>query len=104
VLLRLAHLAVTNAFAALRLLPITDHDNDTEILALRHQLTVLERQLDAERVKFTPPDRAFLAALLVRFQRGQLRRLRLLVHPETAPSSAANSASNEASAPSPEAA
>ncbi|MCX4458272.1 integrase core domain-containing protein [Streptomyces sp. NBC_01340] len=82
-LLRLAYLAVVNAFAALRLLPITDHAKDTEILALRHQLTVLERQLGAEKVKFTPADRAFLAALLVRLQRGQLRRLRLLVHPET---------------------
>ncbi|MGW9027167.1 hypothetical protein ACWGQ5_23920 [Streptomyces sp. NPDC055722] len=70
-LLRLACLAVTNAFAALRLLPITDHNKDTEILALRHQLTVLERQLGAERVRFTPADRAFLATLLVRIQRGR---------------------------------
>ena len=42
VLLRLAYLAVTNTFAALRLLPISDHEKDTEILLLCHQITVLE--------------------------------------------------------------
>ncbi|MEW2471108.1 hypothetical protein AB0919_39920 [Streptomyces sp. NPDC046994] len=82
-LLRLAYPTITNAFAALRLLPMSDRDKDTEILALRHQLTALERQLGAERIKLTPADRALLAALLVRLRRGQLRRLRLLVHPET---------------------
>ncbi|MEW2493369.1 hypothetical protein AB0942_07425 [Streptomyces nodosus] len=82
-LLRLAYLAVTNASVAVRLLPMSDHAKDTELLALRHQLTVLERQLGTEKVKFTPADRAFLAALLVRLQRDQLRRLRLLVHPDT---------------------
>jgi hypothetical protein len=45
VLLRLAYLAVTNVFALLRLLPVSDRDKDAEILALRHQITVLERQL-----------------------------------------------------------
>jgi hypothetical protein len=42
-------------FAALRLLPMGDRDKDVEILALRHQITVLERQLGADtRVKVTP--------------------------------------------------
>jgi putative transposase len=36
---------VTNAFAMLRLLPMSDRDKDAEILTLRHQITVLERQL-----------------------------------------------------------
>ncbi|MFD3558172.1 hypothetical protein ACFWVU_00650 [Streptomyces sp. NPDC058686] len=36
---------MTNAFAVLRLLPMSDRDKDAEILALRHQITVLERQL-----------------------------------------------------------
>ena len=36
-LLRLAYLTVTNAFAALRLLPVGDQDKDAEILALRHR-------------------------------------------------------------------
>jgi hypothetical protein len=37
VLLRLAYLGVTNAFAMLRLLPISDQAKDAEILALRHR-------------------------------------------------------------------
>ncbi len=82
-LLRLAYLAVTNAFAALRLLPVGDRDKDVEILALRHQITVLERQLGADRVKFAPEDRAFLAALLAPLPGGVLRRLRLLIRPDT---------------------
>jgi hypothetical protein len=48
VLLRLAYLTVTNLFGALRSLPMSDRDKDAEILALRHQLTVLERQLGYE--------------------------------------------------------
>ncbi|MGW7007027.1 integrase core domain-containing protein [Streptomyces sp. NPDC054933] len=82
-LLRLAYLAVTNAFTALRLLPISDREKDTEILALRHQITVLERQLGGARVKFGPEDRAFLAALLAPLPRQILRQLRLLVRPDT---------------------
>ncbi|WP_413804447.1 hypothetical protein [Streptomyces sp. OE57] len=57
-LLRLAYLGVTNAFAMLRLLPMTDRDKDAEILALRHQITVLERQLGKDKIRFTPSDRA----------------------------------------------
>jgi putative transposase len=45
VLLRLAYLGVTNVFALLRLLPVSDRDKEVEILALRHQIMVLERQL-----------------------------------------------------------
>jgi transposase InsO family protein len=67
----------------LRLLPMSDRDKDIEILALRHQITVLERQLGQERVQFAPADRAFLAALLHRLPRNVLRRLRLLVRPDT---------------------
>jgi hypothetical protein len=83
VLLRLAYLSVTNAFALLRLLPIGDRDKDTEILALRHQITTLERQLGNARLRLSPGDRAFLAALLHRLPADALRRLRLLVRPET---------------------
>ncbi|MFE7242811.1 hypothetical protein [Streptomyces sp. NPDC057580] len=82
-LLRLVHFGVTNAFAMLRLLLTSDRDRVVEILALRHQITVLERQLGEERVRFTPTDRAFLAALLHRLPRDVLRRLRLLVRPDT---------------------
>jgi hypothetical protein len=83
VLLRLAYLGVTNALALLRLLPMSDQAKDAEILALRHQIAILERQLRGERVRFIPADRAFLAALLHRLPRDVLRRIRLLVHPET---------------------
>ena len=48
-LLRLAYLAVTNVFALLRLLPMRDRDKDVEILALRHQVAMLERQLGTTR-------------------------------------------------------
>ena len=60
-LLRLAYPAVTNLFALLRLLPVSDRNKDVEILALRHQVTVLERQLGTNRPRFSPADRAFLA-------------------------------------------
>ncbi|MEU0807462.1 hypothetical protein [Streptomyces sp. NPDC005970] len=82
-LLRLAYLGVTNAFALLRLLPMSDRDKDAEILALRHQITVLERQLDGVRARFTPGDRAFLAVLLHRLPLPDLRRVRLFVRPDT---------------------
>jgi transposase InsO family protein len=83
VLFRLAYLGVTNAIAMLRLLPMSDRAKDTEILALRHQIMVLERQLHGQKVRFAPADRAFLAALLHRLPRDVLRRVRLLVRPET---------------------
>jgi hypothetical protein len=85
VLLRLAYLGVTNAFALLRLLPGSDRDKDIEILSLRHQLAVVQRQLahDGRQVRFAPADRAWLAALLHPLPRPTLRRLRLLVRPDT---------------------
>ena len=82
-LLRLAYLGVTNAFAMLRLLPMSTRDKDVEILALRHQVTVLQRHLGNEKVRFVASDRAFLAALLDPLPCDVLRRLRLLVRPDT---------------------
>jgi putative transposase len=83
VLLRLVYLTMTNAFAAMRLLPRSDREKDVEILALRHQLAVLERQLRGGRPRFTPADRAFLTALLHHLPKQTLRRMRLLVRPDT---------------------
>jgi putative transposase len=83
VLLRLVYLTVTNTFAILRLLLASDRDKETQILVLRHQIAVLERQLGGKKVRFTPLDRAFLAALLHRLAPEALRRLRLLVRPDT---------------------
>ncbi|MEV4021150.1 aspartate/glutamate racemase family protein [Nonomuraea angiospora] len=49
---------------------MSDRDKDVKILVLRHQITVLERQLGADtRVRFAPEDRAFLAALLTSLPR-----------------------------------
>src|SRR3954471_18545122 len=62
---------------------MSDRHKDAEILALRHQITVLERQLHGEKVRFTWADRAWLAALLHRLPRDVLRSIRLLVRPET---------------------
>ncbi|MEV4454096.1 hypothetical protein AB0K24_54025, partial [Streptomyces mirabilis] len=80
-LLRLPYLAVSSVFALMRLLPMSDADKDIEILTLRHQLAVLQRQIDRRRV--TPADRAFLAALLHQVPRARLRQLHLIVSPDT---------------------
>ncbi|MCI2421417.1 hypothetical protein MOQ72_28675 [Saccharopolyspora sp. K220] len=81
VLLRLPYLAVTGMFAFLRLLPMTSTDKDIEILALRHQLAILQRQVG--RARFARPDRAFLAALLHRIPWPTLRQIHLIVSPDT---------------------
>jgi hypothetical protein len=43
--------------AVLRLLPMSDREKDAEILALRHQVRILQRQLGGQRVRFSPEDR-----------------------------------------------
>jgi transposase len=52
-------------------------------LVLRHQIAVLERQLDGRRARFTWADRALVAALLHRMRPEALVRMRLLVRPDT---------------------
>jgi putative transposase len=81
--LRLVYLGVANAFAMLRLLPMGDRDKDVDILVLRHQIGLLERQLGGHGVRFDRGDRAFLAVLLHQLPTHVLRRVRLLVRPET---------------------
>jgi hypothetical protein len=85
VLLRLAYLAAANGLAMLRLAAVSDRTKDVEILALRHQITVLERQQHGQgrKVRFADADRAFLAALLHRLPRHVLLRMGLMVRPET---------------------
>lgn len=82
-MLRLIYLGVTNVFALLRLLAASDRDKDVEILVLRHQVAVLQRQLGTARPRFSTCDRAFMAALLHWLPRHVLSRFRLLVCPET---------------------
>src|SRR5690349_14525322 len=69
--------------AMLRLLPASDRAKDAEILALRHQIMILQRQLNGERIRFTRADRALLAALLHGLPRALLSQIRLLVRPDT---------------------
>lgn len=80
-LLRLPYLALTGMVALLRLLPKATTDKDIEILTLRHQLAVLQRQ--AGKPRFTPHDQAFLAGLLHCLPRQTLRQLHLIVSPDT---------------------
>ncbi|MFI9276268.1 integrase core domain-containing protein [Kitasatospora sp. NPDC052896] len=80
-LLRLACLAATNTFALLRLLPMSDREKDIEILALRHQLLVLQRQVG--KPTFIDTDRAVLAGLLHHLPTDRFRHLLLLVRPDT---------------------
>jgi len=62
---------------------MSHRDKDVEILVLRHQITMLERQLGKTRLRFFPADRAFFAALLHRLPLTALRQLQLPVRPET---------------------
>ncbi len=78
-MLRLPYLALTSVFAFIRLLPMSDTNKNIEILTLRHQVGVLQRQID--KPALAPPDRAFLAALLHRLPRLHLRQLHLIVSP-----------------------
>ncbi|MFF3877141.1 integrase core domain-containing protein [Streptomyces sp. NPDC001978] len=80
-LLRLAYLAATNTFTLLRLLTTSNREKDVEILALRHQLLVLQRQVGSPT--FTDTDRAVLAGLLHHLPMAKLRHLLLLVRPDT---------------------
>lgn len=74
---------MSNVFAMVRLLPVREREKDIEILVLRHQVMVLQRQLGSARVRFAPEDRALLAALLSSLPRSVLGRLRLLERPDT---------------------
>ncbi|MFF0133213.1 hypothetical protein ACFYTG_47380 [Streptomyces mirabilis] len=60
---------------------MSDRDKDIEILTLRHQLLVLQRQ--AQKPVFTATDRAILAGLLHQLPQDKLRHHLLLVRPGT---------------------
>ncbi len=45
-LLRLPYLALSSVFTLIRLWPMSEKDKDAEILVLRHQLAILQRQVD----------------------------------------------------------
>jgi hypothetical protein len=79
--LRFAYLAVLRVFGWLALLARSDRAKDAEILILRHQITVLQRQVKTPRLSWA--DRAVLSALVRVLPRGRLRQLRLIVSPRT---------------------
>ena len=53
---RLSYLAVSSVFTVIRLLPVSGAEKDVEILTLRHQLAVLQRQVDRPRLTRRGPD------------------------------------------------
>ncbi|MCP3938893.1 MAG: hypothetical protein GY708_26390 [Actinomycetia bacterium] len=65
----------------LALLLVSGDDRVAEILALRHQVRVLQRQI--KRPRFTPADRAVLAVLARVFDRRRLDKVLLIVQPAT---------------------
>jgi transposase len=79
--LRFAYLAVLRVFGWLALLARSDRAKYAEILILRHQVAVLQRQVKAPRLSWA--DRAVLAALARLLPGSQLRQLRLIVSPRT---------------------
>jgi transposase InsO family protein len=79
--LRFGYLAVLHVFGWLALLARSDRAKDAEILILRHQVAVLQRQVKAPRLSWA--DRAVLAALARLLPGSQLRQLRLIVSPRT---------------------
>jgi putative transposase len=78
---RLAYLAVLRVFGWLALLARSDRAKDAEILILRHQVGVLQRQVKTPRLSWA--DRAILAALARLLPRSQLRQLCLIISPRT---------------------
>ncbi|MGD0287630.1 MAG: helix-turn-helix domain-containing protein [Acidimicrobiales bacterium] len=76
----LCYLGLCRILGLLRSSRQTETDKDIEIMVLRHQVRILERQLNA-RVAYRPVDRAILAALCRMLPRRRWRSF--LVTPET---------------------
>ena len=79
--MRFACLAVLRMFGWLALLVRSDRAKDAEILILRHQVAMLQRQVKTPRLSWA--DRAVLAALARLLPGSHLRSLRLIVSPRT---------------------
>ena len=78
---RLLYLMFVRLCGWLALLPGSDNAKNTEILVLRHQIAILQRQARSPRLSWT--DRAVLAALTLRLSTAHRRELSLIVTPRT---------------------
>lgn len=76
----LLYLGLCRILGLVRSVGGTDADKDIELMVLRHQVRVLERQMH-KRVQYRPADRAILAALSRLLPRSRWRSF--LVTPET---------------------
>jgi putative transposase len=79
--LRFAYLALLRMSGWIALLARSERAKDAEILILRHQVAVLQRQIKTPKLSWA--DRAVLAALARLLPGAQLRHLRLIVSPRT---------------------
>ena len=75
--LRFAYLPVLRVFGWLALLARSDRAKDAEILMLRHQVAVLQRQAGTPKLSWA--DRAILSALARLLPSGHLRQLHLII-------------------------
>jgi putative transposase len=78
---RLVYLIFVRLCGWLALLPRSDDVKNTEILVLRHQIAVLQRQVRSPRLSWA--DRAVLAALIRRLSAANRRQLSLIITPRT---------------------
>ena len=78
---RLLYLIFARLCGWLALLPRSGDVKNTEILVLRHQIAVLQRQVRSPRLTWA--DRAILAALTRRLSTAHRRQLSLIVTPRT---------------------
>jgi len=81
--LKLVFLVVSRVMSLLRLSRRESWWKDAEILMLRHQLAVAERERPKARARLTWPDRAWLALLAGTLPAGRLAELCLIVTPAT---------------------
>jgi len=79
--IRFAYLAVVRIFGWLALLARSDRAKDAEILILRHQVAVLQRQVRTPRLFWA--ERAVLSTLARMPPSGHLRPLHLIIAPRT---------------------
>jgi putative transposase len=78
---RLLYLILVRLCGWLALLPRSDNFKDTEILVLRHQIAVLQRQVRSPRLSWA--GRAILAALTRRLSTARRDQLSLIITPRT---------------------